>query len=278
MPSTARSSSGTSGTSNANCAGRPAADPAPAAFGERVALAPEPLFEEHIGEAQVLLEVARQTGPVSLGARRSGRPGGGPRRPSSAGSCRVRRRAPTGAGCRRSACAGPAADPRSAAASRAPRRGARAGGPTRSSRDPYRRGTRPQWPTDNVTCRPASNSSSANWTPVWPVPTTSTSPGGSASGLRVVVGVDLRYRRTETGPGDARHVERPGGTDDPTAPIVPADVSTLKRWASARVIERHAPDLGLEDDRGVDHLRVSAARATISSRVMNPSGSPAAYG
>src|SRR5207248_2553136 len=46
------------------------------------------------------------------------------------------------------------------------------------------RGARPQRPMAIVTERPAASSSSASWTPDWPLPTSRTPPGGRASAFR----------------------------------------------------------------------------------------------
>ena len=108
-----------------------------------------------------------------------------PSRPSAAGSCRGRRRVPTDAGCRRTLPAGSAAPRPSGASRRALRPARRAGGSTRrQSRPRYRRGARPHLPVARTTWRPASCSSSASCTPVWPEPTISTPPGGSWPGFR----------------------------------------------------------------------------------------------
>ena len=52
----------------------------------------------------------------------------------------------------------------------------------RMSRPPIRRASHIARPHERKTSRPASRSSSASWQPVWPLPITSTGPGGRSPG------------------------------------------------------------------------------------------------
>ena len=234
-------------------------------LGKGVAQRPEPVVEELVRELEVVGEVRRRTSRARHRRRRTGRRAGCRRAPSAAGSCRGRRDDRRRAGCRRTeARLGELVDGRERRLE------------VRSARDelpdppedvvPAIAPAAPDRnrPTDRVTSRPASWSSSASWTPVCPEPDDQDPARRQLRRVPVVVRMELRRpaataRRPRPGSsaGGTRrsrrsrrrrrsvHSSSRGGTDDrigpsmrqprrPRSPDGPGRRSPPRTAASAR--------------------------------------------
>ena len=130
-------------------------------------------------QATLAGEVGRRSGRGGRRRRGSGRAGSRPSRAASGSGGRGRRRGRSPGRWRTSRAAG-----RGQALDAVVEEAGLDRSHQTMSRPPIRRGAHGARPQARKTSRPASCSSSAIWQPDWPLPTTSTAPAGSSSGLR----------------------------------------------------------------------------------------------